>query len=345
MRVAIIGAGMAGLAAAKRLSESGHEVTLFEKSKGIGGRVATRRLNGCVFDHGAQVIKSADSTLAHLMQNDLDTTDLIQVLAPTCLYRAKGEIVPSDPARQAEKKFTYRYGLTTLPKLILNSISCTLVLETRIGRMEETTEEVKLWDENDNTLGNFDSVILTAPAPQSADLLSSSLTLNEKSKQNRIEALRSVVYNPCLTVLLGYDKAAPPPPAYALLAEDRTTPLLWLAFEETKAPERAPDGEKLLIAQLGPAYSKEHYGLSEKIIYKETLGFLRENLGESYARPLWHGVKRWRYSQPHGMVSFETVNAESGRILVCGDALRPENGRVHQAYESGLEAASRLIGQ
>ena len=327
------------------LSESGHEVTLFEKSRGIGGRVATRRLNGCVFDHGAQVIKSADSTLAHLMQDELDTTDLIQVMAPTCLYRAKGEIVPPDPAREAEKKFTYRHGLTTLPKLILNSISCTLVLETRIGRLEETSTEVNLWDENENPLGGFDAVILTAPAPQSADLLTRSLILNEAGKQNRIEALRSVVYNPCLTVLLGYDKTAPAPSAYALLAEDRATPLLWLAFEETKAPERAPNGEKLLIAQLGPAYSREHYDLPDETIYRETLGFLGENFGESYAQPLWHTVKRWRYSQPHGMVSFETVNAGPGRILVCGDALRPENGRVHQAYESGLEAATRLMSE
>ena len=58
--VAIIGAGMAGLAAARALTQAGHTVTLFEKSRGVGGRVATRRIGDCIVDHGAQNIKPQD---------------------------------------------------------------------------------------------------------------------------------------------------------------------------------------------------------------------------------------------------------------------------------------------
>ena len=53
-RVAIIGAGMAGLAAARLLREAGASCTIFDKSRGLGGRMATRRTGDFSFDHGAQ---------------------------------------------------------------------------------------------------------------------------------------------------------------------------------------------------------------------------------------------------------------------------------------------------
>ena len=60
--------------------------------------------------------------------------------------------------------------------------------------------------------------------------------------------------------------------------------------------------------------------------------------------PLWTQVKRWKFSQPYGMVHFEEVNFEgmASSVIVCGDALRPEGGRVQQAYQSGLDAAALI---
>ena len=51
---AIVGAGIAGMSAARMLVEHGHDVTVFEKSRGAGGRAARRRCDGFEFDHGAQ---------------------------------------------------------------------------------------------------------------------------------------------------------------------------------------------------------------------------------------------------------------------------------------------------
>ena len=52
-RVAIIGAGMAGLAAARLLREAGAGCMIFDKSRGLGGRMATRRAGDFSFDHGS----------------------------------------------------------------------------------------------------------------------------------------------------------------------------------------------------------------------------------------------------------------------------------------------------
>lgn len=351
--VAIIGAGMAGLAAARSLTAAGIAVTIYEKSRGVGGRVATRRIEGCVVDHGAQNLKPTGSALADVMLNELPTDDLVAITAPTRLYTNDGTIWPVDPERESEPKYTYRNGLTMLPKMLAERLPAeqtTFRYQTRIHRLEEQTEtqekQIILRGAEGEELGRADFVVLTAPAPQAADLLAESALQLRDTQQTleRVRALRMVEYTHCLSVLLGYAPPVPPAPAYALLAEDRGTPLLWLAFEQTKAPERAPNGEAVLIAQLGPLFSSLCYGELDEIIIGRTLNELRPLFGKVYEEPVWAQVKRWKYSQPRGTIRFEEVNAaeHESPIIVCGDALRPENGRIHQAYASGLEAAEAI---
>ena len=252
---------------------------------------------------------------------------------------------PADPQRDAERKFVYRNGLTTLPKLLAKALPperTVFVYETRIGALEQAERGVILRDENGREAGRADVVIITAPAPQAADLLEASRLKTETAL--RIDALRGVSYHPNFTVLLGYAAPAPPAPAYALLAEDRANPLLWLAFEQTKAPERAPNGESLLIAQFGPQWSQENYNQPEEAIRAAALEHLRPLFGSQYDAPQWAQVKRWRYAQPRGMAEFHAANPQPGAVLVCGDGLAPGNGRVQQAYASGLQAARFALG-
>lgn len=344
--IAIIGAGMAGLAAARELTAAGHSITLYEKSRGVGGRAATRRIEGCIMDHGAQNIKPEGSALEQVMLRELPTDELVRIEPPVCLYDSKGTIWPPDEARSAEAKYSYRNGMTTLPKLLLNALPPELAsirYDTRITRVEETDSEVILKDENGQEAGRAETVIVTAPAPQAADLLGESAPRMRSTWEtlDRVKALRQVEYHRSITVLLGYAPPVPPPPAYALLAEDRTTDLLWLAFEQTKAPERAPGGEAVLIAQMSPRFSSFFYDGEDSFLIWRVLDELQTLFGNAYVSPLWSQLKRWKYAQPHGMVRFEEVNfpGMSSSVLVCGDALRPEGGRVHQAYASGLEAA------
>ena len=258
--IAIIGAGMAGLAAARSLTQAGHTITLYEKSRGVGGRVATRRLEGCIMDHGAQNIKPQRSPLEDVMLRELPTDDLVVIAPPVCLYGEDGTVFPPDPDKNADTKYSYRQGMTTLPKLLLASLSpeqAQIRYDTRITHLQETERGVVLRDENGNEAGQADIVIVTAPAPQAADLLGDS-ALGMRSMWetlDRVKALRQVEYHRSVTVLLGYAPPVPPPPAYALLAEDRASDMLWLAFEQTKSPDRAPNGEALLIAQMGPKFS------------------------------------------------------------------------------------------
>ena len=71
MRYAIVGAGMAGLACAEALKQAGHSVVLFDKGRGAGGRMSTRRLptslGEVAIDHGAQYFTARDPAFKNLV--------------------------------------------------------------------------------------------------------------------------------------------------------------------------------------------------------------------------------------------------------------------------------------
>jgi renalase len=73
MRVAVIGAGMAGLACARRLADAGLAPVVFDKGRGLGGRLATRRVDGLQFNHGAQYVTARDAGFAPVLRDLLAT--------------------------------------------------------------------------------------------------------------------------------------------------------------------------------------------------------------------------------------------------------------------------------
>ncbi|MFQ6540261.1 FAD-dependent oxidoreductase [Aphanothece stagnina] len=81
-RIAVVGAGMAGLAAARALQAQGFAVTVFEKSRGFGGRCATRWIGDYRFDTGATFVTPDGHALGAVMQTELSTDGLIQIEKP-----------------------------------------------------------------------------------------------------------------------------------------------------------------------------------------------------------------------------------------------------------------------
>ncbi len=79
MRVAVVGAGLAGLAAARELRADGHEVVVLEKSRGLGGRLATRRAEGTVLDHGSPVLAAPAGTALRGLADALHADDRVDL--------------------------------------------------------------------------------------------------------------------------------------------------------------------------------------------------------------------------------------------------------------------------
>ncbi len=321
MKVAIIGAGMAGLAAARTLKQSGIESVVFEKSRGVGGRVATRRQDGFIWDTGATSITPRGKHIEDLMLNQLDTSELVEVKLP--IYTHTGlRVSPGDP-RRTTPRYTYQSGNTVLPKLLAKELD--VRLDTQIDNIQADGAGFRILDER------YDGLVLTPPIPQTATLLWS---LGES------RPIGGAKYRACITVLLGYAVALPDTHYHSLLDPDQRHPLTWLCLESVKSPGRAPEGGSALCAQLSREFTQTYYEAPDAQLVETVSGYVARIYGAGFSTPTASNVMRWKYSQPETLANFESVNPPGSRLVIASDGLL--GGHVEDAYEVGVRAAKVL---
>lgn len=325
MRVGIVGAGIAGLSAARRLKRDGHEPVLFEIAERVGGRVATTQHGPYIFDPGATDLAPGMSNLATTMLEELDTTELVTIEKPIYTHTSL-RVAPGDATRAKAPRYTYRTGNHTLPTLLADGLD--IRLGTGVGAMKRAGAGYEVAGET------FDALILTPPVPQSHALLAS---LGEE------RPLNNTFYRSSLSVMLGYAQALPEVPYHALLDPEQRHPLVWLSVESVKSPGRAPDGHTAFVAQLGPQYSASHFASDEQEIVASTVGHLVRLYGEAWSAPAVAHVHRWRFAQPETYAMFDTVNHPHSKVLVASDGVL--GARVEFAFEAGLRAAKLLAAQ
>lgn len=324
MRVAVVGAGMAGLGAARTLEAAGIAVAVFEKSKGLGGRVATRRIGDYVFDHGATIISPRGAELEQVILNELPGTELVEIERP--IYLASDDrVTPVDPEAGKLRRFTYQRGNNTLAKLLADGLDV---------RLESKVESIEKADHHYRILGEmFSHVVLTAPLPQAEELLH---TVHDRRTFNGAQ------YRKCLSVMFCVDEEVDRP-YHALIDPDQSQPLTWLSLEHIKVPGgfRAPMGKSAVLAQMGARYSRYSFDRPDEDILSETWVDVRRLLRIERSDFIEGQVKRWLYSHAANTVGFETANPDGAKIIVAGDGI--SGARMHQAYAVGIRAAQRLL--
>jgi len=322
MRVGVVGAGVAGLGAARYLARADQEVVVFEKSGGFGGRCATRRAGGFVFDHGATSVAPRGREIEDLILRQLPTDDLVKIEKPIYTHHI-GRITTSSSPSSRIDRYCYGKGMNVLGKLLADGLD--VRLSTQVETIEKASGKFEIMGEP------FDALVLTPPIPQTELLLA---TLGETRN------FANSRYRPVLSVMLGYD-APLDTPYHALVDPDQSEPLTWLSVESVKCPGRAPDGKTAIVAQLSPSYSRWNYESTEEAIVANTVIDVARLLGPAFSSPVVTDLKRWRYSQPETTVSFESINRKGSKVLVASDGLI--GGRIENAYDAGLQAAQWLM--
>ena len=306
MRVAVVGAGLAGLAAARELRADGHEVVVFEKSRGLGGRLASRRAEGTVLDHGSPVLTAPSGTALRRLADALHADDRVDL----------------------DDGIAFASGATRLPKLIAGRLD--VRLGVRLAALRDAGGALELGDEQGNTHGTADGVVITAPAPQAADLLDRS-----PGGGARVDLVRSLRYAPAVMVLAGVAGAGEGAP----VEHPGGGPLAEVRREAVKG--RAGDPAPV-VARLTPDASAALLDASDARVLEEALPALAALLG---AEPAWSQVKRWRYAVPEGWLDPDEVNPPGSRIVLAGDAVTGAafgGGDHHRVFASGVDAARRI---
>lgn len=338
MNLAIVGAGTAGAAAAYRLRNADVDVTVFEKSRGVSGRAATRRKHGCVYDHGANYVKADSKRVTELVTETLPTDGLVDIDKPVWTFDRDGNVEPG--TRQDDSKWTYTDGITQLAKRLFAQTDIDIEFETRVGGLERIAGKWRLVDDDGDPLGVFDRVLLTPPAPQTVSLLEAT-DWDDTRVDTLLTAVDAVPYRTIYSVILHYPFAVEYP-WYALVNTDRDHDVGWLSREELK-PGHVSDGETLFVVQMSPGWSAKRYDDPPVEVKRDVAALVAKLLDdERFVEPDWTDRQGWRYALPDAGADRDVVRAaEPAGLYVAGDWVEGE-GRVHSAIESGLDVAARI---
>lgn len=339
--VAIIGAGVSGLSAAFELSRQGIQSVVFEKSRGLSGRAATRRRGQICMDHGANFFRTTDPEVAHLIHETLPSVDLVEIKGDVWTFDQDSVISPGDPEQNKQPKYTYRQGISNLGKLLQAASGTDVQRQQRVKRLIERGHQWELENEAGNSLGQFDAVIVTAPAPQAAQIIVDSI-LQNNIRDSLIQALQQARYDPQFAFVIGFtDELRLQKRFHALVNQDGQHPVSWISFEDDK-PGHVPNGNTVLVIQMSPSWSSRHLEHNPEHLLPQVLEQLSCLIPEIDQAPDWWDSQRWLLAAPRSAVDTTNLQqAESCGIFFAGDGL-VGRGRVPLAIKSGLATAKKL---
>ncbi|WP_425600864.1 NAD(P)/FAD-dependent oxidoreductase [Halobaculum rubrum] len=361
----IVGAGLAGAGAAYALRSTDHDVTILEKSRGVGGRAATRRRDGCRYDHGANYVKLPDERTGDLIR-DLGEDGLVDIEEPVWTFGADGEITPGDG--DDEHKYIWETGITQFAKRLLAETDTEVRKTTRAesivrdggaagrdggggsdGTVETDGDAGSTWtvtDTDGDDHGPFDALLLTPPAPQTADLLAATEWSDDGGTLADLHAaVAATEFRTVRTLVLHYPFELDVP-WYGLVDVDKAHDVGWLSREECKRGH-VPDGEGLLIVQMSPEWSSEHYDDPLEEAADAAAALAADLVGDDrLTEPDWVDDQGWRYALPNeeldGDGAAEAVAAaEDAGLFLAGDWVAGR-GRVAEALWNGVGAGESI---
>jgi predicted NAD/FAD-dependent oxidoreductase len=316
----IVGAGISGLMTARILHDQGWPVTLLEKSRGVGGRMATRRIGECVYDHGAQFFTVRQPQFKRWVQ----------------YWRAHGNAVHwcsgfANAAGRWDDDGHPRYrgqpGMTAIPKAIAEDLD--VRLNSRVTKVDLVSDSWLIKTERGQAL-EADILVLSAPIPQSLELLAD---LSSRIDPDTLNSLNGIKYDRCIALLLELEQASliPEPGGMQIRGEM----IDWLADNVQKGISSHCHN---VTVHSSAAFSQKYWESDDVEIAEKLIGAAQKWLGASVRSYQLH---RWCYSKPSTTYPERFIHIdEPGHLLFIGDAFA--GPRVEGAALSGLSAADDL---
>ena len=334
-QVAVIGAGMSGLVAARTLADHGLDVKVFDKGRGVGGRMSTRRVDGqpC-FDHGAQYFTARDSRFQRYVESWLEQGLVARWPDPQANPPQKMVVFNNGSRTEKEdsgERFVGVPGMSSIGKHLASELD--VQSSTRVESIEKLDgNSIKLLDDRRECLGSFDCVIVSTPAAQAAQLLSDFPTL--------ATPVSKIQMQPCWAVMASFEKPVGEDWVGAFVHDSIVT---WAARNGTK-PQRPNDAEHLLL-HADHEWTAKNWDRDSGDVAIEVLEAFWKSSGAIPRSPFHLQAHRWQYAiplDPPTQRCFFDTSSES-MIVACGDwAGGP---RVEGAFLSGMAAAGKVLGQ
>ncbi len=310
MRIGIIGAGIAGLSCAEGLLRRGHEVVLFDKGRGPGGRMSTRRMQTprgvASFDHGAQYFTVRDNAFR----------------AQVSAWIAGGVVAPWPAAGSGA-----HVGIPGMNAPIRDIASRHDVHWSTLATSVHRRSGGWRIGLEDGAVQDVDLAVVAVPAEQTAALLAEAVP-------DLAARAAAAVSAPCWTVMVAFGE--PVAVSRDCWTQDRAGVVGWAARNSAKPGRTGPES---WVVQATPDWSRRHIDAGRDEVTEALLSALPDQLGVGLPSRIGTAAHLWRFARcPEGGTG--PIFDEHQRLGLCGDWLL--GPRVESAWLSGATLADRV---
>ena len=322
-KIAVIGAGLSGLVVARRLQPLA-DVTVFEKSRGAGGRMATRYAGDFEFDHGAQFFTARTEGFRTFLQPLIDEG----VVADWQAEFAEFDRSNMTTVRTWGDDYPHYAGT---PRM--NSIGKTLsadlniAFETAITAIARNSKGWTLSDGSGTESGPFDWLVLTSPAAQTAALAEAFPDLVAYCAERNMLG--------CFALMLGF---AAPVDLDWQAALIRNADISWISVNSSK-PDRKPPFT--LVVHSTNSWADAHIDAGSDFVLRHMLDEASLVTGKDLRSAEHRQVHRWRFANIARQTGPTYFMDEQVRVAACGDWC--VCGRIEAAFMSASDLAESLV--
>ena len=319
--IAVIGAGLAGLVVSRELAHD-HDVVVFEKSRGVGGRMATRRAGSFEFDHGTQFFTARSDAFRRYLEPLVDAGIVAEWPARFAEFRRR-EIVAT---RQWDGEHPHYVGVPAMNAIAKKLASgLDIRLDTAVRSLIRNGERWQLIGDGRKLLGEFDWVIVTAPAAQTADLLASTSIAPAATK---------VRMHACYALLLGFEAPLDLPWQAALV---RDADISWISVNNSEP--RRPASPTLVVHSTN-AWANANVDEDPDTVRRHLADELRDVTDIDTKAAAFADLHRWRYANVDRQEGDLCAMDAGQKLAACGDWF--VRGRIEGAFSSAKALAGRI---
>jgi predicted NAD/FAD-dependent oxidoreductase len=327
MKTAVIGAGIAGLSAARKLVSAGADVTVFDKGRSPGGRTSTRSQSGFEFDHGAPSFTVTNGRFRKVIE---------RAVQAGCVGEWRFSMAEIDTGRDTNRtEIEMRYvgipRMNALARYFAHGIDVrpsTRVTEATLarGRWNLAGETIKAGKAGAN-LGEFDALVVAVPPDQAGPLLAAAGSVQDK--------LRGESMRPCWTVMAALDAPIDVPWDVATVKNNCVQTII-----RNRAKPRRPVAETLVI-HANDEWTARYLETSSEVVTVQITAEFEKIVGARLPAVRFGTAHRWRYARTSTPLSSWFIWDNKLQVGVCGDWCKGFD--IESAFLSGLELSEKIL--
>lgn len=314
--VVVVGAGMAGITAARTVRAAGLGVVVVDKGRAPGGRMATRRIGGARFDHGAQHFSVRSARFRALVDGLMGDGVVREWFRSESVTR---------PERGVEVRHVGAAGMRSIVAHLASGLGVRTGIE--VERLRYEGERIVVEGGDSALMGR--ALVLTPPVPQCLHLLDvSGVELATEFTQ----PLRAVSYDACLAVMAVLDRPSRLPDGHRAV---NAKAVAWIADNQHKGISTEP----AVTIHGTPGFSATYLDEGPERWVPALVAAARDHLTANVVSATGH---RWRYAQPRATLDSGCAVVEGlAPIVLAGEVFA--GARVEGAFRSGAAAGAEVV--